>query len=104
MDRHAGQLEQMAKDYGIALPMRPPVDSESVVKADSITDRFIFREIFSGIQSFLPLHMVAFIQAVSPRVREEFRRLLTEEMDLYDKFFLYGKLKGWVVEPPAFRV
>jgi len=97
------ELEKMLQKYVSPLPARPPEAEKATRPVDAIPDRYIFRQIFRGIQSFLPLHMVAYQESNTPAVRKEFKKLLVEEINIYDKFVSYGLLKGWVFKPPSFK-
>lgn len=97
-----GILEKILKEYGIPLPIRPPFDSKSTTITEAITDRYIFRRIFRGIQSFIPYHAFAFIHSTSPKLREKFKTFLIAELDVYDKYIEYGKLKGFELVPPMY--
>lgn len=96
------KLETIMKEYGVPLPIRPAYDSKSLVLVEAITERYIFRRIFRGIQSFIPYHSFAFIHSTSPKLREEFRTFLLAELDIYDKFIEYGKLRGFELVPPMY--
>lgn len=98
------KLENFMKAYGIPLPKKPPAASESALNVEVISDEFIFRTILAGIQDFIPKQALALIHATSAKVRENFLTMLINEVKIYDKFFVYGQLKGWVLDPPAYRV
>lgn len=102
--RQVAALENTASHYGIPLPKKPPAASNAAVKVELITDEYIFRRVFSGIQSYIPIYGEAMIQTTSAKLREEFLRFLQDELKLYDKLLVYGQLKGWITEPPAYRV
>lgn len=104
LNKQINQLEKWMKNYAIASPNRPSAVLNDVVKPELISDRYIFQRIFSGIQAFLNVHIDAFKESPSPKLREVFKDYLIEEINIYDKVYEYGKLKNWVSEPPAFRV
>ena len=60
---HITRLEKEMMNFGIPLPVRPPKQIENTSNIEAVTDRFIFRRILRGIQSFLPTHMMAFIHS-----------------------------------------
>lgn len=103
LNKHITVLEKEMMEYGIPLPIRPPKETQATAKLEEMTDRFIFRRILRGIQSFLPTHTMAFLHCTSPKIRELFMTFLFEEMKLYDKLMEYGKLKGYLVTPPAYK-
>lgn len=98
------ELEKELVAYGIPLPNRPPKQSQTITHLESISDRYIFRRIFRGIQSFIPTHTMAVVHSTSPKIREMFMSFLIEEMKIYDKFVEYGKMKGYEIIPPKYRV
>lgn len=96
-------LEALMGEYQIPLPLRPAFDSNSTANIEIVTDRYIFRRVFKGIQSFIPIHATAFTQSTDPRIREIFKSFLYQEIELYDKFMEYGKIKGFDYVPPRYR-
>ncbi|MDD4402319.1 MAG: DUF3231 family protein, partial [Desulfitobacteriaceae bacterium] len=96
-------IENLMNEYGIPLPERPPVDFRSVSILEIITDRYIFRRIFRGIQFFIPFHASAYIQSTTPKLREFFKKMLIEEISIYDKFVEYGKTRGFEYVPPIYK-
>lgn len=98
------EFEDLASRYGLPLPKKLPANSSSTTKPENITDEYIFRRVFSGIQSFIPVHGLAMIQTTSAKLRQNFLTFLIREIKLYDKFLVYGQIKGWVIEPPTYRV
>lgn len=96
-------LEKEMLRYGIPLPLRPPKQTQAAANLEQISDRFIFRRILRGIQSFLPTHTMAFVHSTSPKIRQLFMEFMIEEMKLYDKFMEYGKIKGYENNPPQYK-
>lgn len=96
-------LEKLVKEFRIPMPSRPPEDAIFNVDLNAITDRQIYREIYNGMGDFMFKHLSNFQRSRSSYLRESFRKFLNEEMDLYDAFYEYGKLKGYLNEPPSFR-
>lgn len=103
LGKHVKILEKEMLAYGIPLPNRPPKQIQTTTSLEEISDRYIFRRVFRGIQSFLPTHTMAFIHSTSPKIRQEFKDFLIQEINLYDKFIEYGKLKGYEINPPAYK-
>ncbi|KAF1084226.1 hypothetical protein SPSYN_02630 [Sporotomaculum syntrophicum] len=104
LEQEIADLEKILMTYGIPLPKRPPAGSDSPYKSEVVTDEYIYTRILSGIASFIHLASSAFLDSSSPKLRELFKTNLTKEIDLYDKFFAYGQLKGLIIEPPAYRL
>lgn len=104
LEKQVDELEELMKEYGIALPPRPPAASESTLKVEEITDRWIFSVILAGIQDFIFRHVESFLETTSPKLRETFLRFLNDEAEIYDRLSIYGQMKGWLPNPPAYRV
>jgi len=96
-------LERMAVEYGIPLPAKPP-EEESVGKPlDATTNAYVYRQVLRGMQAYFLVHIVAFQHSTTPAVRQELKKLLQREIEVYDKFVAYGQIRGWVLEQPAYR-
>lgn len=104
LDKHVTTLEKEMNSYGIPLPVRPPKHLQTTASLEVLSDRHIYRRILRGVQSFLPTHTMAFIHSTSPKIRDLFMTLLIEEMKLYDKFLEYGKIKGYELRPPMYKL
>lgn len=103
LNKQVKELESTSRDYGIPMPCKPPEFSNIALDVNAITDKYVFKRIYRGIQNFLSLHMTCFIHTKSSFLREKFRKFLNEETDLFDAMIEYGKLKGWLEEEPTFR-
>jgi hypothetical protein len=103
LNRHVVLLEKEMLTYGIPLPNRPPKETQTTASWEEISDRYIFRRILRGIQAFLPSHTMAFVHSTSPKIRDLFMSFVIQEMQLYDKFLEYGKMKGYEVMPPVYK-
>lgn len=104
LSEHVSKLEKEMMTYGIPLPIRPPKQTQPSSNIEAITDRYIYRRVLRGIQNFLPTHLMAFIHSTSPEIRELFLNFLIQELKLYDKFIEYGKIKSYLVKPPAYKM
>jgi hypothetical protein len=96
-------LEDLSKEYAIALPPRPPEDCTVTVDINTVTDQFVYREIYHGMANLMFKHLSNYQRAQSSTLREKFKVLLGEEMDLFDNFYEYGKAKTYLYEEPTFR-
>lgn len=102
--KQINDIEKTMKNYGIPLPLKPPEDISTTNTCNEITDRYIFRRIFRGIQQFLFTHLNCFAKASSDQFREKFRKYLLEELDMFDKLYEYGKMKNYLVQPPTYKI
>ena len=101
--KQISELEKIMQQFAAPLPAKPPEAESTLRPMDAISDRYIYRQILRGVQSFLPVHMVAFQHSTTPALRKKLKQLLTEEIAIYDNLFTYGQLKGWVYKPPSFK-
>ena len=97
-------LEKLMKEFLIPMPDKPPEYANIAVDNNTVTDKYIFREIYSGMSNTMFKHISNYQRAHGSYLREVFRRFLMQEMDLYDEFYEYGKLKGYLYEEPTFRI
>ena len=101
--KHIDLLEKELLNYGIPLPVRPPKEIQKTVNYEQITDRLIYRRILRGIQAFLPVHTMAVNHSTSPKLRDLFMSFMNEEMNIYDQYLEYGKIKSYLIKPPVYR-
>jgi len=97
-------LEKLMREFRIPMPNRPPQEANIVIDINTVTDQYIYREVYNGMSDFMFKHISNFQRAHGSYLRERFRKFLIQEMDLYDAFYEYGKSKGYLHEPPSFRV
>jgi hypothetical protein len=96
-------MEKLILNYGIPFPVRPSVASKTTTMVEDFTDRFIYEDIFSAIQSFFPVLASAFMNSTSPKVRKAFKNHLLLTVELQEQIVEYGKLKGFLNEPPIYN-
>lgn len=104
LSKNVNVLEKELAKYGIPLPTRPPKTINTTKTVEQISDRYAYRRVLRGIQAFLPTHTMALIHSTSPEIRELFMSFLIQEIKIYDKFLEYGKLKGYLILPPLYRI
>ncbi|EHQ88960.1 DUF3231 family protein [Desulfosporosinus youngiae] len=103
MEEQKETLEQLAKEFSVPMPQRPPEEPNSVIDLNTMSDRFVFRKIYEGMSNTMFKHITNYQRAHGSYLREIFRTFLDEELDMYDKYYEYGKLKSYLHEPPTFR-
>ncbi|KJS21371.1 MAG: hypothetical protein VR72_10705 [Clostridiaceae bacterium BRH_c20a] len=97
-------MEKLMNNYNVPLTNRPPEKiHHSDIDINIMTDQVIYRTIHTGMQGNLMLIVDGFRHAISSIPREAFRNIMIIEMDLYDAFTEYGKLKGYLLSEPSFR-
>jgi protein subunit release factor A len=104
LEAQESTLEKLMKEFLIPMPDKPPKYANISVDVGTITDKFIFRDIYNGLSNTMFKHISNYQRAHGSYLREVFRKFLIQEMDLYDEFYEYGKLKSYLHEQPAFRL
>lgn len=95
-------LEKFALKLEIPLPERPPASMEVAVDPEAIEDRFMYKQIFLGIDNMVDMHLRATVEILkNDDVRAAFMKMFHEEIDIHDLYIKYGKLKGWLSLPPT---
>ncbi|AFM41424.1 Protein of unknown function (DUF3231) [Desulfosporosinus acidiphilus SJ4] len=96
-------MEIIMRDYDLPFPMRPPADVSSIVYMESVKDRDIFQMFYEIIAAFFPVLGIGFMQSTTPDVRKSLKNHLLLTIELQEMLVEYGKLKGFLNHPPAYR-
>lgn len=96
-------MDALMRDYDLPFPMRPPVDVSSTVHIEAISDRDIFQMFYEVIAAFFPILGVGFMQSTTPDVRKSLKNHLLLTLELQEMLVEYGKLKGFLNQPPVYR-
>lgn len=96
-------MEKIMDNYGIPFPIRPPAGSKTTISMEYFTDRYIYQNIFESIQAFFPVLAQGYMQSTTPFPKKEFKKHLLNTMELHEIIIEYGKLKGFLSEPPAYK-
>ncbi|MTI59765.1 MAG: hypothetical protein FH762_07210 [Firmicutes bacterium] len=90
-------------NFGLPLPARPP-KSVITTKSEMLEDELIFTGLFKSIQDMLSLHTTGLKQTTTnDRLRGIIRKFLDEELDTFNNFIKYDKLKGWTRPVPMHK-
>ncbi|KUO50287.1 MAG: hypothetical protein APF76_11290 [Desulfitibacter sp. BRH_c19] len=104
LTKHAQLLEKELQYFGIPLPKKPPEVTVSPGNTELFEDDYTYRIIMIGIQGALTIHAQALKQCTfNDRVRNIFKKLLLEEVDLLDNYIKFGKTKGWLNPGPGYH-
>jgi len=96
-------LEQLALNLNIPLPNRPALPITSPIDPETITDRFMYRTFLNLELNSLDTHVRAIIETIkNEALRKLWSELLTAELEYYDKYLKYGKIKGWTRVLPIY--
>lgn len=96
-------MEKIMRKYDIPFPPRPPAAINSTVRLESVTDRDIFQMLYEAVQAFFPILGIGFMQSTTPDVRKELKNHLLVVVESHEILVEYGKLKGFLNLPPAYR-
>lgn len=56
----------------------------------------------AGIRNFMNVHLRGIKLFLSDGMRDLFNDFLVEELKIHDNLIKYGKIKGWILSPPAY--
>lgn len=103
LEKQVNKLEEEMNRLKIPLPERPPKSVKVPSTTGVFEDRFVFGLVFNGIQDMLERH-VEHIRLITTRdgLRKTLIQFLQEELNIFDRMVLYGKMKGWLKSPPKF--
>jgi len=102
-NKQVNNLEQLALKLNVPLPNRPSLPVTSPVDPETITDRFMYRNILSWELTSLDTHVRAIIETIrNEPLRKLWMELLNTELEYYDKYLKYGKMKGWTRVVPIY--
>ena len=103
LNEQVSLLEQKALNFEVILPERPPASLKVSIDPETLTDSFMFTNIFTGIVEAIDLHMRAVIETITnDSLRDLYVELLKEEVNIFNKFLMYGKAKGWTKITPIY--
>jgi hypothetical protein len=90
------KLEQLALKLNVPLPNRSPLPITSPIDPEIITDKLMYRIILSWELNSIDAHVRATIETIrNESLRKLWSGLLNTELEYYDKYLKYGKMKGW---------
>lgn len=103
LEKQVTEMEKEMNRYHLPLPKRNPKSVEFLEDTSVINDQFIFKRLFTGIQSFLENHIrIIRVLVFNKQLRRMSIVFLKKELSIYGDLCKYGKLKGWLVVPPMF--
>lgn len=96
-------MEVIMREYDLPFPMRPPVDVSSTVQVGGVSDKDIFQMLYEVIAAFFPILGIGFMQSTTPDVRKSLKKHLLLTIELQEMMVEYGKIKGFLDQPPVYR-
>jgi len=95
-NKQVNHLEQLALKLNIPLSNRPTLPVMSPIDPETTKDKFMYRNILSAELASLDNHVLAIIETIrNDTLRKLWNEHLNAELEYYDKYLKYGKLKGW---------
>ena len=102
-NKQVNHLEQLALKLNVPLPNRPSLPVVSPIDPETITDKFMYRNILSWELTSLDTHVRAIIETIrNDALRKLWNEQLNSELEYYDKYLKYGKMKGWTRVVPIY--
>ncbi len=103
LNKQVSQLEEKALSFAVILPERPPASMKVSIDPETLTDNYMYTDIFSGMADAIDLHMRSVIETISnDSLRAYFLELFKDEVNLFNNFLKYGKAKGWTKVIPIY--
>jgi len=104
LDKQITQLEKLGLKFEIPLPKKPPLIQETPIDPELLKDEFTYRNLLGRIQSATDLHVRSIIDSTrNDNLRKIFMEFLRDELDIYNNFVKYGKMKSWTHIVPMYR-
>jgi len=97
------KIEDEMNRLGIPLPPRPPKSINTPANTEILRDELMYRTLYVGVQNFLNEHQRTIVVMKNERLRDMFLAMYQTEISIYTKLGQYGKLKGWIPIPPAYK-
>jgi len=95
-NKQVKHLEQLALKLNVPLPNRPTLPVTAPIDPETIKDEFMYRNILGSELTALDTHVRAIIETIrNDTLRKLWYEQLSAEVEYYDKYLKYGKLKGW---------
>jgi len=102
-NKQVAHLEQLALKLNVPLPNRPTLPIVSPIDPETIKDKFMYRNILSWELTSLDTHVRAIIETIrNDSLRKLWNEQLNSELEYYDKYLKYGKMKGWTRVVPIY--
>jgi hypothetical protein len=98
------KYENQAMKFQLKVPKRPPHDYRTSAKISQFTDRYIFTRVFNDVVAQLyPLVTAYRTSTTNDSVRSIIKKDLEGHVKSFEMVYKYGKFKGWMDEPPAYK-
>jgi hypothetical protein len=103
-EKHIQDYETVVKKYQLKAPDRPPYDYKTSLKVNQMTDVYIFKRIYNDVVAQMYSLVTAYrTSTTNDGIREIIREDLEAHIKSFETIYKYGKLKGWMDDPPAYK-
>lgn len=103
-DKYIQKYETIVKNYQLKSPDRPPYDYKTSLKVNQITDVYVFKRIYNDIVAQMYSLTTGYrTSTTNDNVRTVIQEDLEAHIQSFETIYKYGKLKGWMDEPPALK-
>jgi len=103
-DKHIEIYETISKNYQLKAPKRPPYDYKTSLKVNQVTDVYVFKRIYNDIVAQMYSLTTGYrTSTTNDTVRKAIRKDLEAHIKSFETIYKYGKAKGWMDEPPAYK-
>ncbi|MFA7468183.1 MAG: DUF3231 family protein [Desulfotomaculaceae bacterium] len=96
------KVEDLLTIFGIPFPEGAPQSIKTKGDPEIWRDEMVFNLLLVGIRNFMNVHLRGIKLFLNDGLRNLFMEFLVEELKVHDNMMKYGKLKGWVLAPPAY--
>lgn len=103
LKRGIADMEQIMTSYGVPFPIRPPANNKTAMTMEYFTVRYIYQNLHEAIQAFFPVLAQGYMQSTKPFAKKRFKNHVYTTMELHEQIIEYGKLKGFLDEPPVYN-
>ncbi len=102
--KSAEKYEKLIEQFMIKSPTKPPRDFAITIKINHIADDLVYRRIYNDLTSQMYFLATAYrLSITNDHVRKIIRADLESHLKNFDTLYKYGKLKGWMDDPPAYK-
>ncbi|KUO62587.1 MAG: hypothetical protein APF84_02235 [Gracilibacter sp. BRH_c7a] len=105
LENQVNILEKEMDKYHLPLPDRPPKSVRFKLEGNIVNDEYVFHKLFMGIQSFID-NLIRTVKTMvyNDDLRRIFIGFLKNELGAYNNICKYGKVKGWLRNPPLMKI
>lgn len=96
-------MEKLMTEYALPFPERPPAGINTSVNMEQVTGKYIYQTLYESVQAFFFILASGFMNSTTPEVRKSIKNHLYLTIQLQEILVEYGKLKGFLNEPPLYR-